>query len=1518
MTNLDELWRAKLHESYFSQHFPDTGAVSDSSSDPITVSNSNQNIHLILRMGRRTHVSSNGKPSNPIKHARSIKDEGRRMLIEYARHNPSDFEKPNLARLTRTAINTTDDEMKKRIHALAMHMKKGLSDKVEEKRLRLQIAALMINNPGQMEGQRPPDFKALYHSTVQHTATRLVATPSFMTGVTQRDLNLVTSTASSDSAPNFNTIAKDIFEHVHLYEQVVRVFTQLTAFITDSCAEADDGTDDNLYLGLGLGQYPKFFENPFVLDRALLRDVVKLHETFVRLSPPGPSEPLSKPGTSEPFIPAAHVLLMCAEVSEYLMPPRGASKVVYCMYPNSVNLAFVLAVEDQKPSVNYTTSSFLTGMSVYVKHKGCSRSYALTAPIHDAITRVEPYWVYGFPISLDAFQQLRDAHGTEASEPDSFSPQFTAAIREASSQVADGSLSLEFYDTILDAVTTPEDALFIEYLSQPIRTNNWTGAAGVPLSSCMTSINSVWDTDELPVSRAAEMCGMENREGPCAPPQRTSLPNESCKWSALASSTAKDLNKKILAGKNTGLCRTHLCELLVNVDAWQPATPGSIKTGGRVRVSGLQDRTELNGSIGTFQSVLADGRGQVKLDAGKMIITPFAHIFTNEMCSDRVLDAYTRKVRAGSRPVDRRAYNDMLQTINSEMKERDKTCADEIHDECVARGDPITCFSKLEAGDDRNSAHSCREEIRVSKAMTVCKLLVHLSSQEKDESKVEFMNNMSASLRCTEYADNMFSFKWGPALKEQWEKYKATVNIKVERAYIEKFMQRAHSKIMLLMTASPDADSYDDKLLQFKVQHEETYEAFIQFLTKMLRKYFEDDKNFLALDLEDTDDDDDGDDDNDGDPLQGRVCQFMLQVCKSLLFERDGSGESLRPPGSLCPFAVVVLFESMQKHVRGFAKLAHTTMKSGRSERFANELLILSTHSNGYSHTKLNSGMATLLDSYAKDIQIGNACTFSFVLDLALKHLQTLEEPQSGLERELLALMFSQPPADENDEGEQDINCGNCETVLANCFDAYADTAPALLDFVFRFYFYVNFLNNQNRTVYKKVRDIIKRKLKAWITTKIHLLDSIAHRDLTAFSAWLTTMGIQQAMQENSTTQNYHQALARLMSTSTDSIQKGVFSDAHRLLLQASFIEYAISHKDTRAMAQEDTRAMAQGDTHVRTTSTLPHDPLGFLGDLSAGTTTNGYGDMVGIVKATGLRIFKSSTSPEYVRFVYQGKFFTRFKWPKMKHEWSVAGQPRKKFIIADNGELFVSSKFLTEDDQRNILALTPATATPATATPATATPATATPATATPATATANPNPNPNPNQEEDPVRVFSIYKEQMKKDGGIYSRALLLNLRYTKEDIRLEPPTDIRNATEAIKQLTSCILLTAGSHPEGSHADALVLFELFRIVSKYKGFDKMEESLQFRVVPSINDAFFQVTDGDEGSQATFLKHHALRQKIRQSDRNQDRYITSKSREKKGDGQISNEFYYEQALERASQSVPDGDVDVKSVGVAH
>lgn len=1417
-----------------------------------------KNVHKILTDVEVQEESANYTGPMATAFAKKLIEAGDQMLIEYARHVP---EAENILRKkNEMAVNVQYlEKMHPDIHRHIQTLERNPSinngsAKVEaDKKVREKIMIELTEGRGHLRGPAPR-FKELYNDVVERLKQQLIDTPRFMAGahsegkfgVIENDLYLAKITASTQKGDyDFARMVKDILEHRRLYEKLVKVFTELTRTIANESAREGSGREEiDFVLGIGLKtnnrfrqaftiqQHPKVggnVNNPQMQTAIEFYEKVNdLHTDFKRVTN-------SYQGESQ-LLYISQVILLCARVSGYLMLPRGndalASKVLYCMYPHSSDMLFILNVPresqemKQKP-VNYVTTEFFKGMDLYLKNDGCSGRFAN----QEMIKRLEPFWMYGFPIYKEDLMELMQSYQEERV---SLTTEFERAILDVTAS-SPATVSLDTYYQIFDAVITPEDAQFIEYLSEPIKTNNWTGAPGVSLGNCMSSVEDLFVGDDPTSAQSklpAEMCGMKTPKTPCDPQeQRRELQNDSCNWSSFVSETQGELERKIFASQPRGVCGKKLCELIVGGNArLQPVSQGSVAPGLRVHIQNLEDRVEYNGLIGTVvetTGLAGGGRVQVKVDGLDKTIDIFPEkLFVDKLCTEAVL----RQVK----PVARGTKQDFIRTLQSivdAQEKKTKTCADIISDnQCFDQNgvfqEDDNCIEAINGvlrnPSDARSYNCDTTGLKIdSRTMTACELLKLL--RPKNARSDGPIKAMIARIGCDakQDADRFFKEVSWNNLDVQWQGYMQRTQrgrlMKVTSKQIQNFVDRMSEEINRLVSNTTQAINYENALETFRTKHEKKYRIFIECLRTMLEEnYKKSDRGastlqrFISSYNEDYDDYDD-------DSFNDALSNYMLSV---VLFGIIESAEGVKGgEDSLRPMALVVLFESMQKYApKQFSKLAYQLMKNGGTDDnsvFANELLILNTHRvskrDGRNSLFCMTATQDIINLFKTkfgfdDDNLGTNYTLPAMLDRALTRCEKMDNSEAlreagRLERTLLVVMFSPPSTDDHQQ--------ECTHALHQCFNQYKnnvstmdtdgeeDDVTELLDFLSRFRFYVNYLFTHDRNLFNHFLGRLQEHVAQWIGEQKRRLPSTGQRrpDSQVAEEWLRKMGI-----NDNVTPDYLSAVSRLIKVTNDydkafNYNGTKFCEAHLLLLEASFTEYAIKHRNASS-------GYRQQPTSQQLNS-----------------------------KSRGIRAWINPNDAMWKTFREQ------YFWSKLRDKEYWQGTSMKE----------LDREVKRQNLQRN----------------------------------TAPPSP-------KELQTLFTTYKTQMGKNPSEYSNALLLNIDYNAKAIRKPTELKLNDVIQAIDQLTLCIKITERMEEKRTisetYGDALFLFELFRIHT-YRG--KYDDALQLRVLPTRNYSnALDVID-------THLPNHVIHDMILDIDATRSRYSLSNEK-----GRQANVFYYKNALD--------------------
>ena len=184
-------------------------------------------------------------------------------------------------------------------------------------------------------------------------------------------------TKESVLAPDFSTVINcsnhtinslsgvitDIKQHKDLYESLISNFKELYNSVTTDRSEL---TEFSLAVALGLSNTELFGKEFTVQDPAFFEKINSLEGLYITIANKNPPK--------KPVSNLAQAIQVMAEISNYLMTPHPrsdstSSKVVYCMYPNSIDLISVLNMKstqntrqqlDMKNYLQKTSGSYQT------------------------------------------------------------------------------------------------------------------------------------------------------------------------------------------------------------------------------------------------------------------------------------------------------------------------------------------------------------------------------------------------------------------------------------------------------------------------------------------------------------------------------------------------------------------------------------------------------------------------------------------------------------------------------------------------------------------------------------------------------------------------------------------------------------------------------------------------------------------------------------------------------------------------------------------------------------------------------------------------------------------------------------------------------------------------------------------------------------------------------------------------------------------------------------------------------
>lgn len=402
------------------------------------------------------------------------------------------------------------------------------------------------------------DIMTNYNATVKHLKEQLIATPRFMTGgiqspskivqfqnkrILSADFKLAMNCAGyqpnlKDSDTIKNTVV-NIKKHQRIYLLLVQCFKFFTSSIQNDLNRHENLEDKELVFMLGIGleesdNKSQRFQKPFGIKKKIQTNTkfaAKVEELRLSYN--------RNTGNNLPtMLNILQVLNLFVNVSTYLATPydtgvKTASKVVYCMYPNSIDLlrfTSVVGVQSTRNSIDYICHDFLNSIDRTTDNHQCQ-----------ILDNLEPFYKYGFPIYTEHFIRIFEEHKHE------LSTKMRKEINEWQTNDS-GLVTIHFYDTLLKNITIVSDAKFIESLSYPIQINTWNRS--ISLSTCIQSVNQHNELKDM----SAYICGTD-----------TTKYNSNCEWSTIVANNINEKNKTFnfaLIGTDEE-CKKEFCKKII-------------------------------------------------------------------------------------------------------------------------------------------------------------------------------------------------------------------------------------------------------------------------------------------------------------------------------------------------------------------------------------------------------------------------------------------------------------------------------------------------------------------------------------------------------------------------------------------------------------------------------------------------------------------------------------------------------------------------------------------------------------------------------------------------------------------------------------------------------------------------------------------------------------------------------------------------------------------------------------------
>ena len=1190
------------------------------------------NIHELLRGVKNDTADDDDKQVPEARAAMNDwREASKKLRLEYFRHSgegsAKELSENGLAHMNSNDISNLGPVLK-----YVNVLKNTEQDAgVEARRVaaRSNILSHLVKGLGKFK-YKLPDFKDLYHTTVESVTNQLISIPQFMAGghsdvnvgSASHDLTLVLQSAAAYSANDFNSfkkIANDIQQHRILYEMTVEVFTTLTAMIESSITGLDE-TDQSYHIALammdtrkltdghhvternleylGLMTKPNLFNSPFEFQSQkgskFHSNVIKLYDIFLRMNPD------TKPTEGRVPITLTGILGLCARVSEYLVRPRphapiGASKVVYCTYPDSSDIRFLLnhpreslAKNSKTATRDFIDATFLQQMDSYVSSRGCNFSAELEP--------VLPFLQYGFPTHAKHLREEFDKYERR----NNLSEELQTLINKITTGAALSKAAIP-YDKLFDAVRTSADARFLEYLSDPIQTNNWTGKPDVPLSRCIGAVEEAFgdDADEPNqnlLQLAPEICGMRTKFYACGD-NSPALDKQACKLNSYASTNPDELKTEMFSADKG--CAPTLCELIMGDEDAQfkqkSLRKEEIVTGMRVRLRLLEKQQDYNGKSGVVvDSVAKEGRFNVKLDAGNIVSVHPEHMFEHTMCNHEVLSVLRRN-KSQRKTIQK--YRQEMTDVARGVNQKDKTCVDMIKDNCVGADGRLQenlseCEDIMQRIDDNDAKLKGEYNCEIKKGSmnsTPCEFLKYLltKTRQTEEQKTyvtETMNkigcnaDMQVGTFIRESSANI------DRLSEHWEAYVKATNGKfqISNAQIETYVLGVCQQLSLLNKHMTDLERYQKN-------HGGKFAAFIDSLIALLEandRYYrekrfrddsEDDGEQSALDVE-------------GWSLESRMPNYMMSVVWSQIYE-----EYMRAGETRIPLAHVVLLECMKKKVKHFEKYMIKEITNSQGDLLDRDAIAHLLLTNTYLPVSLETGTKTFYEIADASVRLelqnvqkvfGDG-SLSYPVDLASYTLPEMLGNALGTqgnatedEENLIFAMFTLQKPQQVWQSEVNNKFDIC---LRNLLSSEMDLRP-VLEFFNRCYFYSQYLGSfreKKQSMKEAVQENFGDALLGYLQRVVGEMSTNSEKNLDKLQAFhQNVLGktLETSMTSNDVAYKYYQAVSQLMQYVDEEPMKEKFHTAHLLLLEASFTYTAITASRPRTSAPQAKRKFPQAN----------------------------------------------------------------------------------------------------------------------------------------------------------------------------------------------------------------------------------------------------------------------------------------------------------------------------------------------------
>lgn len=245
--------------------------------------------------------------------------------------------------------------------------------------------------------------------------------------------------------------------------------------------------------------------------------------------------------------------------------PSKLSRVVFCMYPLSADVPKLLLrlhsveelgdVEAPAYSRDYWSSETMPALERY-------QLSPLAEPVCDGfiatsdLKKLEPFWRWGFPITSPELERKVKQYAQGGGSL------LTSTSNLVNAKRGTALVTTDEYQTLLARVVTAEEAKFVQYLSHPVRTVDWTGVGSLGVEECMRSCKLQLASSLLAGVPSSDrdtcpaVCGLRKA------PTCSGVAAEQCDWNArFADDVSKNTLARALADPSASgiACQSEVC-----------------------------------------------------------------------------------------------------------------------------------------------------------------------------------------------------------------------------------------------------------------------------------------------------------------------------------------------------------------------------------------------------------------------------------------------------------------------------------------------------------------------------------------------------------------------------------------------------------------------------------------------------------------------------------------------------------------------------------------------------------------------------------------------------------------------------------------------------------------------------------------------------------------------------------------------------------------------------------------------